>query len=126
MTIDEEISNLKSTLAITIDKEIISCINSRIESLETDKKIISNHKGIIDNVITLIENSDIENKVMVSNKLINFISILKELNNDKGLQLISNLQNTFKDIPDKDTEEIMRHVYSSFFFKNIKKRIEEV
>ena len=82
------------------------------------------YRHVIDKVTSLIKNSDIENKVMVSNRLIDIIEILKILNNNSNL--LNTLEDVFKDISIEDSKEIMKHVYSSFFFDNNKKRTEKI
>lgn len=124
MNIQEKIKDLKETLVGVEDKEIINFINNQIESLETEERVNNGYKHVIDKVISLIQNSDIENKVMVSNRLIDIIEILKILNSNSNL--LNTLEDIFKNINTEDSKEIMKHVYSSFFFDNIKKRTEDI
>lgn len=124
MNIQEKIKDLKETLVGVEDREIINFINYQIESLETEERVNNSYRHVIDKVTSLIENSDIENKVMLSNRLIDIIEILKILNNSSNL--LNTLEDVFKDISIEDSKEIMKHVYSSFFFDNIKKRTEKI
>lgn len=123
MEIKEQIENLKNTLSVTDDDELKSYVDSKIKSLEREEKITNEYNNIIKEVVFLLENSDIDNEVQTSNKLIGFISILKELNNDNGKKLINDLQNIFKDISNEDSEEIMKHVYSTFLFRFLRNPI---
>lgn len=122
MNVQEKIKDLKETLVGVEDREIINFINNQIKSLETEERVNNGYRHVIDKVIGLIQNSDIENKVMLSNRLIELIIILKELNTMNGSNLITSLQHTFREIPDEDSKEIMTHVYTNFFTENIKKK----
>ena len=118
--IKEKIETYKNTLENTSDPEMRNTLQYHIDSMETEVRITTNYDPIIDKVISLVDNLNVENKLGTSNKLIRFISVLKELDNDDGRNFIKELQQTFKDIPTKDSEEILSHAYSYFFLNRLR------
>ncbi len=123
MSLEETIKSYKKVLDTCEDDEIKNSLKYNIDSMELELKISNNYDNIIDKVFTMFDNSILENKVSTSMAFVNFIKVLKELDNVEGKIFLDNIQTIFKEIPVEDSEEIMRHVYSKFFYNRIRSLI---
>lgn len=119
---DEKINGIRKLLEDKdMDKEVKCYLESQLESLERDKKIINNYNNTIDEVYNLINNISIENKILFSNELITLVEYIKNIDSKEFLNFILDIQNIFKSINKEDSKEIMSHVYTRFFTEHIKK-----